>query len=245
MSSRANRFSGLSGSCLWVIFNSVQKLKRTINSEADPNNPTQPESFEQQVNETLSLLMSMLDGPQIWLELWNSFLLAHPLQSLTFSGMMEQSLINLNITYAGSLVLKPDFEVHAKAATALGWDKLWCSQNLYCHLSFLEGLIPRRVCQWSVNLCIALILCQTETSAHVWIDVFFFHVAAMLPADHHMVLNMEHAIPATSVSPSTFTGFINYSAIVADKIHACKSASLISTAQLIVSSSTLSGFSAP
>jgi len=147
--------------------------------------------------------------------------------------------------YAGSLALKPDFEVCAKAATALGQDKLWYSQNLYHHLSFLEGLVPRRVCQRSVNLCVALILHHTETSAHAWIDVFFFCVAVMLLADRHMVLNMEHTILATSVSPLTFTGFIDYTAVVADKIHACKSALLISTAQLIVSSSTLSGFSAP
>ena len=59
---------------------------------------------------------------------------------------------------------------------------------------------------------------QNEASARAWIDTFFFRVSAMLPPNQHMVLNVEHTIPATTInasSLSTLSGFVDYTAVVA------------------------------
>jgi hypothetical protein len=50
----------------------------------------------------------------------------------------------------------------------------------------------------------------------------------MLPPNQRMVLNMEHVVPATTISPSglsTLSGFVDYTAIVASQRAAGKSAS--------------------
>ncbi|KAI0296535.1 hypothetical protein B0F90DRAFT_1745189 [Multifurca ochricompacta] len=42
----------------------------------------------------------------------------------------------------------------------------------------------------------------------------------MLSQDKHMVVNMEHVVPATTISPSslsTLSGFVDYTAIVASQ----------------------------
>jgi hypothetical protein len=69
---------------------------------------------------------------------------------------------------------------------------------------------------------------QTEASARVWIDTFFFRASAMLPPDKRMVLNMEHIVPATTISPSSLSalsGFVDFTAIVASQRDAGTSAS--------------------
>jgi hypothetical protein len=71
--------------------------------------------------------------------------LTHSVQALTFSGMTDEGLTNLKITFAGILKLKPGFEEHVAATTSLGQNELWSSMNLYCQLHLLGGLIPRTV----------------------------------------------------------------------------------------------------
>ena len=69
---------------------------------------------------------------------------------------------------------------------------------------------------------------QTEASARAWIDAFFFRVSAMLPPNQRMVLTMEHAVPAITISPSslsTLSGFVDYTAVVASQRAAGKSSS--------------------
>jgi len=69
---------------------------------------------------------------------------------------------------------------------------------------------------------------QTEASACAWIDAFFFRASAMLPPNKRMVLNMEHVVPATTINPSslsTLSGFVDYTAVVANQRAAGKSAS--------------------
>ena len=69
---------------------------------------------------------------------------------------------------------------------------------------------------------------QTEASARAWIDAFFFRVSAMLPPNQRMVLNVEHAVPATTISPSnlsTLSGFVDYTAVAASQRAAGKSTS--------------------
>jgi hypothetical protein len=76
--------------------------------------------------------------------------------------------------------------------------------------------------------CATLILRQTEASARAWIDAFFFRASAMLPPNKRMVLNMEHIVPATAISPSslsTLSGFVDYTAVVASQRAAGKSTS--------------------
>ena len=48
----------------------------------------------------------------------------------------------------------------------------------------------------------------------------------MLPPNKRMVLNMEHVVPATAISPSslsTLSGFVDYTAVVASQRAAGKS----------------------
>jgi len=71
----------------------------------------------------------------------------------------------LNITFAGFIDLKPNYEERIAVVTPLGKDELWSSANLNRHLGLLESLNPRK----------------TASSARQWIDAFFFRASAMLP----------------------------------------------------------------
>ncbi|KAI9509432.1 hypothetical protein F5148DRAFT_1187990 [Russula earlei] len=122
-------------------------------------------------------------------------------QSLTFSSMTTEHLTKLKIISTGFIDLKPNFEERIAATAALGQSELWSSANLYRQLHLLESLVPR----------------TTEASARAWIDAFFFRASAMLSPTKRMVLNMEHVVPATTISPSslsTLSGFVDYTAIV-------------------------------
>ncbi|KAG1727127.1 hypothetical protein EDB19DRAFT_1750969 [Suillus lakei] len=124
--------------------------------------------------------------------------------SFTFSGVTIEDLTKLKIKLTGRLRLKPDRDTRIAETTSLGQSALWSSENLYRQLNLLESLIPR----------------TTEASARAWIDAFFFRASAMIPPDKSMVLNMEHIVPATTISPSslqTLSGFIDYTAVVVDK----------------------------
>jgi len=71
-----------------------------------------------------------------------------------------------------------------------------------------------------------LISCQAESSAHAWIDAFLFRASVMLPLDKRMVLNMEHNVPSTTISPSSFSTLskvVDYTAVVLSQRIACKS----------------------
>ena len=72
-----------------------------------------------------------------------------------------------------------------------------------------------------------LIFHQIESSAHAWVDAFLFCTSAMLPLDKHMVLNLEHNVPSTTITPSSLTtlsGFIDYTTVVSSQHTAGKSA---------------------
>jgi len=94
-----------------------------------------------------------------------------------------------------------------------------------------------------------LILRQTEASARAWIDAFFFRASAMLPPDKRMVLSMEHAVPATTISPSSLSslsGFVDYTAVVASQRAAGKSVSTyLNCLAHFISSSWVFGNPAP
>ena len=146
--------------------------------------------------------------------------------------MTAETLTKLKIVFTGFISLKPNSSERIAATTSLGENELWSSANLYRQLLVLETLIPRTVrllCQHlhiSYYQCInILLLRQTEASAHAWIDAFFFRVSAMLPRNQRMVLNMVHAVPATtsSSSLSTLSGFVDYTAVVASQRMAGKS----------------------
>lgn len=98
-----------------------------------------------------------------------------------------EDLTELKITYTGFIRLKPNFTERIEATTALGQNTHWSFANLYHQIHFLESRIPR----------------ANEVSARAWIDAFLFCESAMLPPDKCMVLNKEHVIPATTISPSS------------------------------------------
>jgi len=103
--------------------------------------------------------------------------------------------------FTGFISLKPESEERAVKTVSLGQSELWSSTNLYRQLELLETLVPR----------------TNEASARAWIDAFFFRASAMLSPDQHMVLNMEHLVPPTAISPSsllTLSGIVDYTAII-------------------------------
>lgn len=121
------------------------------------------------------------------------------------------------------IVLKSGHMERAATSSLLGADKLWSSSTFYQHLGMLKGLVPPAVSILYHMMCGVLKFCQNEASAHTWIDAFFFRVSAMVQHDQCMVLNQEQPVPQTIVQPSTstaFSGFIDYTAIIASEFHA-------------------------
>lgn len=121
--------------------------------------------------------------------------------------MNATNLTEFKIMFTGHLRLKPNLNELVAATTSLGQNELWSSTNLYRQLLLLESLVPK----------------TTEATARAWIDAFFFRASAMLPSNKAMILNMEHVVPATTISPwslRTIGGFIDYTAIVADECDA-------------------------
>ena len=78
-------------------------------------------------------------------------------QILLFSGMTEEDLSKLNITYGGSIKLKTDYKVRVAATDEFGKSEHWSSDGLYRHLLVLQKLVLRTlsVCeiQWAHILC--------------------------------------------------------------------------------------------
>ncbi|KAG2064150.1 hypothetical protein BDR04DRAFT_1162883 [Suillus decipiens] len=115
----------------------------------------------------------------------------------TFPSMNATDLTEFNILFTGQLILKPNLNERVAATTSLGQNELWSSKNIYRQLLLLESIVPK----------------TTEATARAWIDVFFFRAFAMLPANKAMILNTEHVVPATAITPSsswTIGGFVDY-----------------------------------
>ena len=72
--------------------------------------------------------------------------LTHSLEAPAFSSMTEKNLTNLNITLAGVLLLKQNLNERIMATMSLGQNELWSSTNMHRQLLWLQGLIPREVC---------------------------------------------------------------------------------------------------
>ncbi|KAH8976697.1 hypothetical protein EDB92DRAFT_2109525 [Lactarius akahatsu] len=124
---------------------------------------------------------------------------------LRFSGITDQHLANFNITPHSrvELDLKRAYEKRAEMTRLLGHEKLWSSTNFYRHLEVLQNLVP------NVN----------EESARIWIDAFFFRTSAMVPCNKRMVLSVEQVVHQTVVGPlssKTLSGYIDYTAVIAD-----------------------------
>jgi len=177
---------------LQLAYNSLLKLKKSIVYEESEQETDPNEPAPEGFEDQVDSMLSLLGSK-----------LEGP-QSLTFSSMTMENLTKLNIRFTGLIVLKHNSEERIAATTSLGQNELWSSANLYRQLHLLESLIPR----------------TTEASARAWIDAFFFRASAMLPPNKRMVLNMEHAVPSTTISPSslsTLSGFVDYTAVVASQ----------------------------
>ncbi|KAG1827625.1 uncharacterized protein BJ212DRAFT_1313648 [Suillus subaureus] len=162
-----------------------------VYEEAEEEEEPAPESLEQRQLDTM--LSESLFGSK----------LEGP-QSRTFSSMTMEDFTWLKITCTCMIHLKPNLAERIEATNTLGQGELWSSANLYRQLHFLENHIPR----------------ANEASAHAWIDAFLFRASAMLPPDKYMILNKEHVVPATAISPSglqTLSGIVDYTAIVASQ----------------------------
>ncbi|KAF8797428.1 hypothetical protein BYT27DRAFT_7219210 [Phlegmacium glaucopus] len=132
--------SGLTGLELRMAYQSLISVKSflktiTPTNEASATDDSQPQEslitfesdFEETLTKMLQMMRSKLDGPQI----------------LSFSGMSDEDLFKLNITYGGSLKLKKDYDVRVAATENLGKTEHWSSDGLYRHLCVLQKLVPR------------------------------------------------------------------------------------------------------
>ncbi|PPQ98006.1 hypothetical protein CVT26_003068 [Gymnopilus dilepis] len=192
--SKKRKLSGLSGLELRMAYEALRRLKSSfVSADEESDSEADPDA---------PALEGFEDQVDAMLTMMGSRL-GGP-QSLSFSGMTAEDLVKLKILFTGFLVLKGNADERVKTTTSLGKDCLWSSENLYRHLLLLEGLVPR----------------TTETSARAWIDAFLFRASAMLGEDKHLIVNMEHVVPATTISSSslsTLSRFIDYSAVATDR----------------------------
>jgi len=133
------------------------------------------------------------------------------LQSLSFSVADENSLDQLDIKEAGLLLLHGTDQLRDEidSTRQRGAAGLWSNDNLYKHLEFLLNTYTK----------------QNETSTRMFIDVFFFRVATMVPPDKRVVLMLEKSVPIVHPRSSmidTVSGIIDYTALVADTVVAQK-----------------------
>ncbi|GLB43771.1 hypothetical protein LshimejAT787_1402830 [Lyophyllum shimeji] len=143
------------------------------------------DDFAQGLDDMIMRLESRLAGPQ----------------SLTFSGVNEETLTKMNIVQKCGLRLKCGNEERVETSKQLGKAEFWSSTHMYHHLAVLENLVAN----------------ENEATSRVWIDTFLFRASAMMPQGQRMVLNMEHDIPPTSINPSTMStiaGISDYTAVV-------------------------------
>ncbi|KAF5325334.1 hypothetical protein D9619_009589 [Psilocybe cf. subviscida] len=106
---------------------------------------------------------------------------------------------SFEIEAAGFLEVEPD--VFAEIDER-GENEHWSANGLFQHLELLERLVSR----------------TNETAARLWTNAFFYRVAAMLPTEYSMVLNVTQDAPAVSLSDSslhaqTVSGTVNWTAV--------------------------------
>ncbi|KAF8188014.1 hypothetical protein BJ912DRAFT_1059572 [Pholiota molesta] len=123
------------------------------------------------------------------------------LSSLSFSAVNEGNLKRLNITQAGVLRLQGKLRDAIESTRELGVAELWSNGNMYKQLAFLS------------NTCSNM----NEASARLFIDTFFFRVAAMLPSDQRVVVMLEkqvHPARPRESKMDSVSGVIDYTALV-------------------------------
>ncbi|PBL04137.1 hypothetical protein ARMGADRAFT_1158053 [Armillaria gallica] len=195
---KKRKLSGFSGAKLLSAYDSLIELRKkfqyeVVDEQAEDVESAKADRFEEQLDKLLSLMEPKLQ---------TRFPHSHLLQSSSFSNVTLEILEGyLCIKQAANLRLKSDHLARAEKTTDLGKDQLWSSNNLHRHLNGLEMLVPQ----------------TSEANARSWIDAFFFRASAMVPTGMRMVLNMEHAIPATVFHSTTLAGQIDYSAVVAEE----------------------------
>ncbi|KAG1832252.1 hypothetical protein EV424DRAFT_1533952 [Suillus variegatus] len=129
----------------------------------------------------------------------------------SFSSMTMGGLDAMSIVSSGLISLRDDYLELVKGTIALGQSELWSSNNFRRHLCFLENHVNR----------------GSEAGARAWVDAFLFRAATTLLPHKHILLNMEHCVPDTSVasgSAATISGFVDYTAVASS--YQLKSASL-------------------
>ncbi|KAF5314957.1 hypothetical protein D9619_007613 [Psilocybe cf. subviscida] len=120
-------------------------------------------------------------------------------RDISFSSMNANILAELGLDPASAdiLKLKNNIAGIVTQSMALGEDSLWSASVLHRHLELLERIVPQ----------------TNEAAARLWINAFFYRVAAMLPAEHPMVLSVEQPVPAVTLirdGPATVSGTIDW-----------------------------------
>ncbi|KAF5328445.1 hypothetical protein D9619_013270 [Psilocybe cf. subviscida] len=114
--------------------------------------------------------------------------------------MMSNRIINSRDILFSSidiLELKNNIAGIVAQSMVLGEDSLWSASVLHQHLELLERIVPQ------TNIAVA----------RLWINAFFYRVAAMLPAERPMVLSVEQPVPAVTLiwdGPVTVPGTIDW-----------------------------------
>ncbi|TFK62638.1 hypothetical protein BDN72DRAFT_848451, partial [Pluteus cervinus] len=130
MSSKKRKLSGLDGLQLRLAYDRLLRLQQTFMiEEGDEKSASDSASqgFEAQIEETLQLMLSRLEG----------------LSSFNFSSAAEDSLRRLKIHFEHTLELAEGYKDKAATAAKLGSDKLWSAKHFHDHLYMLQGHVAR------------------------------------------------------------------------------------------------------
>jgi len=111
--------------------------------------------------------------------------------------MNRNNLKGLGVAPPSMMEIKDDIEGIVAQSKTFGEDSLWSASVLHRHLELLERIVPQ----------------TNEAAARLWINAFFYRVAAMLPAERRMVLSVEQPVPPVTLirdSPFTVSGTIDW-----------------------------------
>ncbi|THU94927.1 hypothetical protein K435DRAFT_860096 [Dendrothele bispora CBS 962.96] len=182
MANKKRKLSGLSRVELLQAYKALNTLKKSFLYEDVDDETQADEQADKGAERWMELLDKHLEGMLTLIE----SRLAEP-NSFSFPNMDFDILKEeLDITSATHLTLKSDYDERIQKSALLGQDKYMSSENMYRHLNMLENLVPK----------------TSEASARLWIDTLFFRSSAMVPPGKSMILNLEYAIPSTTLRSS-------------------------------------------
>jgi len=93
--------------------------------------------------------------------------------------------------------LKPDHSQRIENSRRLGENKFWSSENMHRHLALLNvSSVSSELTPPYHNFSVTQ---NGKAGARRWVDTLLFRACAMAPPGKRIILNPEHATPATDI----------------------------------------------